>query len=190
MYNQGIKLKQYMRDETMKKSMSVDKKTLCTLSTDTAGKLDVFGHNGDTLGVDGAQVGVLKQSHKVCLTGLLESTNGSTLEAKIGLEVLGNFSDQALEGQLADQQLSRLLVSPDLTKGDSTGPVSVGLLDTPCGRCALPGSLGGQLLARSLSSSRLSGCLLGTCHSERILSVITITLMGSSLVASLPQISE
>ena len=35
---------------------------LSTLSADTAGKLDVLGHDGDTLGVDGAQVGVLKKT--------------------------------------------------------------------------------------------------------------------------------
>ena len=31
---------------------------LCTLATDPPGQLDVLGHDGDTLGVDGAQVGV------------------------------------------------------------------------------------------------------------------------------------
>ena len=36
---------------------------LSTLSTDTAGQLDVLGHDGHTLGVDGAQVGVLKQTN-------------------------------------------------------------------------------------------------------------------------------
>ncbi len=36
--------------------------SLSALSTDAAGQLDVFGHDGDSLGVDGAQVGVLKQT--------------------------------------------------------------------------------------------------------------------------------
>jgi len=106
--------------------------TLSTFPTDTPGKLDVFGHDSDTLGMDGAQVGVLKETNQVCLTGLLKSTNGSTLESEICLEVLSNFSDQALEGQLTDKKLCRLLVSPDLTKGNSSGPVSVGLLHTSC----------------------------------------------------------
>ena len=44
---------------------------LSTLSTDTAGELDVLGHDGDTLGVDGAQVGVLEQPDEVSLAGLL-----------------------------------------------------------------------------------------------------------------------
>ena len=33
---------------------------LCTLSADSAGQLNVLGHDGDALGVDGAQVGVFK----------------------------------------------------------------------------------------------------------------------------------
>ena len=36
---------------------------LSTLATDTAGKLDVLGHDGHTLGVDGAEVGVLKETN-------------------------------------------------------------------------------------------------------------------------------
>ena len=38
---------------------------LSTLSADTAGELDVLGHDGDTLGVDGAQVGVFEESYEV-----------------------------------------------------------------------------------------------------------------------------
>ena len=55
---------------------------LSTLSTDTTCQLDVFGHDGDTLGVDGAQVGVLKQTHQVGLTGLLQRTNHCCLGGK------------------------------------------------------------------------------------------------------------
>ena len=47
---------------------------LGTLTTDAAGKLDVLGHDGDTLGVDGAQVGVLKQTNQVSLAGLLQKS--------------------------------------------------------------------------------------------------------------------
>ena len=45
---------------------------LSTFTTDTAGKLDVLWHNGDTLGVDGAQIGVLKQTNEISLTSLLK----------------------------------------------------------------------------------------------------------------------
>ena len=45
---------------------------LGTLSTDTSGQLDVLGHDGHPLGVDGAQVGVLKQTDEVSFASLLE----------------------------------------------------------------------------------------------------------------------
>ena len=46
---------------------------LSTLSTDATSELDVLGHDGHTLGVDGAQGGVLKETNQVSLTGLLQS---------------------------------------------------------------------------------------------------------------------
>ena len=139
-------------------------RSLGTLSTDAAGELDVLGHDGDTLGVDGAQVGVLKETNQVSLRGLLQGHDGAGLEAQVGLEVLGNLPDQALEGQLADEELSGLLVPPDLTKGYGTGAVPVGLLDTTGGGGGLASGLGGQLLPGGLASSGLAGGLLGTGH--------------------------
>ena len=137
---------------------------LGTLTTDAAGKLDVLGHDGHTLGVDGAQVGVLKETNKVSLGSLLESHDSGGLEAQIGLEVLGDLTDQTLEWQLADEQLCGLLVTTDLTESDCSRPVTMGLLDTSGGGGGLPCSLGGQLLTWSLSSSRFTGGLLGTSH--------------------------
>ena len=137
---------------------------LSTLTTDTAGKLDVLWHDGDTLGVDGAQVGVLEKTNEVSLASLLEGHDSGALETKVSLEVLGNLTDETLEGQLADKKLSGLLVSSDLTESNSSWPVSVGLLDTSGGRGRFTGSLGGQLLPGSLSSSGLTGGLLGTSH--------------------------
>jgi len=79
--------------------------------------------------VDSAQVGVLKETDQIGLTGLLEGTDGGALEPQVSLEVLSNLPDKTLEGQLADQELSGLLVSSDLTESNCSGPVSVGLLD-------------------------------------------------------------
>ena len=116
-------------------------------TTDHSVQLDVLGHDGDPLGVDGAEVGVLEEPHEVGLTGLLESHHGGALEAEVGLEVLGDLPDEALEGQLTDEKLSGLLVAPDLPQSHSSGPVSVRLLDSSGSRGRLPGSLGGQLLS-------------------------------------------
>ena len=56
---------------------------LSTLSTDAAGELDVLGHDGHTLGMDGAQVGVLEKTNKVGLASLLQSHAGGALEMEI-----------------------------------------------------------------------------------------------------------
>ena len=138
--------------------------SLSTLTADTTSELDVLGHDGDTLGVDGAQVGVLKQADEVGLASFLQSHDGGRLEAQISLEVLSDFTDQTLEGQLADQQLGALLVSADLTQRDGAGPVAVGLLDSAGRGGGLASSLGGELLPGGLASGRLASCLLGTGH--------------------------
>ena len=142
------------------------RKHLSTLSTDAAGELDVLGHDGDTLGMDGAQVGVLEKSHEVSLAGLLEGHDGGALEAQISLEVLGDLTDKTLEGQLADEKLGGLLVTTDLTESDGSRPVTMGLLHTPGGGCTLASGLSGQLLAGSFTSGRFTGSLLGTSHFE------------------------
>lgn len=97
------------------------------LAADAASELDVLGHDGDPLGVDGSQVGVLKQTHQVSLSSLLEGKDSAGLKSQISLEVLGNLTHQPLERQLADEQLSGLLVLADLTQGDSSWPVPVSI---------------------------------------------------------------
>ena len=93
---------------------------LRALATETAGQLDILGLDGDTLGVDGAQVGVFEERDEVSLDGLLKGANGGALEAEVRLEVLGDLTDETLEGELADEQLGGLLVATDLTESDGT----------------------------------------------------------------------
>jgi hypothetical protein len=137
---------------------------LRTLATDATGQLDVLGHDGDTLGVDGAQVGVLEQADQIGLAGLLQGHDGRALEAQISLEVLSDLANEALEGQLADEQLGALLVATDLTQSDGAGPVTMGLLHASGGRRALASGLGCQLLPGGLASRRLASGLLRTRH--------------------------
>jgi hypothetical protein len=68
--------------------------------------------------MDGAQASVLKQRDEVSFAGLRQSEDSSALESEVVLEVLGNLTDETLEGKLADQEISRLLVLADFTKGD------------------------------------------------------------------------
>ena len=137
---------------------------LRALSADAAGELNVLGHDGDTLGVDGAQVGVLEETDEVGLGSLLKGKDGRSLEAKVALEVLGDLANETLEGELADEQVGGLLVATDLTESDGSWAVTVGLLDASGGGGGLASGLGGELLAGGLASGGLAGGLLGTGH--------------------------
>ena len=135
-------------------------------AANSAGQLDVLGHDGDPLGVDGAKVGVFEEADQVSLTGLLQCHDSGTLEPQLGLEVLSNFPDKSLEGELSDQQLGALLVATNLTQGNSSRPVSVGFLDATSSRGTLAGRFGSQLLPGGFSTSTLSCRLLGASHDE------------------------
>jgi len=137
---------------------------LAALSANASGELDVLGHDGHSLGVDGAEVGVFEEGHQVGLGGFLESDNRGSLETKVVLEILSDFSNESLERQLAHQKFGGLLVATDLSKGDGSRSVSVWLLDPAGRRRALSGGLGGELLTRGFASGRLTGGLLGTSH--------------------------
>jgi hypothetical protein len=134
-------------------------------ATDAAGELDVLGHDGHSLGVDRAQVGVLEDANQVRLGGLLQDGEGTHIEAHVGLEVLRDLADQALEGQYADQQLRRLLVLADLAERHGARAVAVGLAFLGA---ALKGGLArrveGELLAGRLATSGLASGLFSTSH--------------------------
>jgi hypothetical protein len=141
---------------------------LGTLPTDSAGKLDVLRHDGHSLGVDGAQVGVLEETDQVGLASLLKRHNGRALESQVGLKVLCDFTDQALEGQFPDEKLGALLVPSDFSQSDGSWPVSVRFLNSSSCWCALTSGLGGQLFPWGLASSGLSSCLLCSCHLDSV----------------------
>ncbi len=70
--------------------------------------------------MDSAKVGVLKEGDEVSLNGFLECADGRGLEAEVGLEILSDLTDKALEWQLADEELSGLLVTTNLTESDGS----------------------------------------------------------------------
>ena len=81
--------------------------------------------------------------------------------------VLSNLADEALEGELAEQEVRRLLVAADLAEGDGARTVPVWLLDASCCRGGLAGSLRCQLLPGSFTAGGFAGRLLGTSHRGR-----------------------
>ena len=135
-----------------------------SLSTDSAGELHVLWHDSDSLGVDGAEVGVLEEANHVSLGGLLESKNGRGLESEVALLVSGDLTDESLEWELSDEELSTLLELSDLTEGNSSWSESVGLLDATSGGGLLGSSLVGNVLSWVLGAGVLAGGLLGAGH--------------------------
>jgi hypothetical protein len=77
-------------------------KVLCSISTDAAGKLHVPDHDRHTLGVDGAEVGVLEQTDQKSLCSFLEGAKRRALEAKLWFVVLGDLADETLERELSE----------------------------------------------------------------------------------------
>ena len=116
--------------------------------------------------MNGAQVGVLEEANEVGLRSLLKGEDGGSLEAQVALEVLGDLADETLEGELADEEVGRLLVPADLAEGDGSGAVAVGLLHASGGGGGLASCLGGELLAGGLASGGLACGLLGTGHGD------------------------
>jgi len=56
-----------------------------SLATDPRSQMNIFGHDRHPLGMDGAQVGVLKEPHKIRFCCLLQSKHCMALEAQVTL---------------------------------------------------------------------------------------------------------
>ena len=99
-------------------------------ATDAAGELHVLDHDGDALGVDGAEVGVLKYADEVGLTGLLKGEDGEALKAHVlDIESEGGTAYEALKRGLANEEVRGLLVLANFAEGDGARPETVRLLD-------------------------------------------------------------
>jgi hypothetical protein len=136
-----------------------------SLTADSAGELNVLGHDGDSLGVDGGEVGVFEETNEVGLSCLLEGEDGGGLESEVVLELRSNLSDESLEGELSDEELGALLEAADLTESNGAGSESVGLLDTAGDSGgSLLGLLLSDVLSGGLATGVLASGLLGSCH--------------------------
>lgn len=148
-------------------------KRLGALATDATGQLNVLRHDRNTLSMNGAEVGVLKETREVSLRSLLKSTDSRALEAHVLLEIRCDLSNKASKRELGDEQLGTLLVAADLAEGHGSRAEAVRLLDTSVrdgvlARALSTGRLAG-VRARRLASSRLAGSLLRASHgSEKV----------------------
>lgn len=92
----------------------------------------------------------------VCGEGQVSTSQTKAITKETDLEILCDFTNETLEGELANEELSGLLVTPDFTEGDGSGPEAMGLLDTTSrgGSLASSRGLGGELFTRGLAYER------------------------------------
>lgn len=136
---------------------------LRAFAADAPRKLHILGHNSNTFGMNSTQIRVFKQSYEMGFGRMLQGKHGRTLKSQVTVNMHRNLTDQPLERELANEQISRLLVSADFAKGHSSGSITVGLLD-PTRRWTVS-NFGRQQLSRGLPSGALTRSgLLGTSH--------------------------
>ena len=146
------------RADTMKQLI------LESFTSDSSSEKDVLFHDGDSVGVDGAHVGVFEETNEVGFRSLLEGKNGGGLETGFSSDFVSDLLNESLERKLSDQKVGGLLILADFASGDCAGAETVRFLDASGGRRLL-GSLGVELLSGLLDScGALSGGGFGSCH--------------------------
>jgi len=159
-------------------------------ATDSAGELHVLGHDGNSLGVDGAKVGVLEEADHVGLGGLLEGEHGGRLETKLVSVLRSDFADESLERQLSDEELGGFLETSDFAESDSAGSETMGFLDAVSGLLGLLGSgLVGDVLSWVLGAGVFAGGLLGASHCYFLLLIRNRALFDLKLCPRISAIS-
>ena len=76
-----------------------------SISPDPLGQLHVFRHDGHPLGMDGTEVGVLKEPNNVGLHSLLESGEGGGLDAEGGGILQHQTPGKSLERQMRYREI-------------------------------------------------------------------------------------
>ena len=142
------------------------------ISSDSLGELKISGHDGDSLGVNGAKVGVFEEGDEVSLGSFLKGEHSWALESEFLLELVGDFSDESLEGEFSDEEISGFLIFSDFSEGNCSGFESVGFLDSGGDWSWFSGDfLCDQLFSGYLLGSWFSSGLFCSSHLEYVIIV-------------------
>ena len=90
------------------------------VTSHSSGKLHVLSHDGDSLGMDGAEASILENADEIGLGCLLKGNECLSLESKVVVDVTANVSDKSLEWSSWNEKISALLIPFDLSERDST----------------------------------------------------------------------
>ena len=141
---------------------------LRTFTSDSSRQLDILRHDGDSLGVDRAQVGVFEQANQVRFGRFLQGQDRGGLESQVSLEILGDFSDQSLERQLSDEQFRGLLVLADFSPRRYPGGITCGFLTPP-------------VAGADLRAALVASCFLGALPPVDLRAVCLVRAIVSDL---------
>ncbi len=85
--------------------------------------------------------------------------DGGTLEAQIIFKILGDFTDEALKRQLADQKFGRALVLADFSESHRARSKTVRFFHATTRGGCFAGRFDGQLLSGRFAAGRFAGSL-------------------------------
>ena len=115
-----------------------------SLASDSSGQDEVLLHDGHSVGMDSAQVGVLEETNQVCFSCFLDSKQSLGLESDVRVNGFTDGSHESLEWSFLDEHVGGLLVSLDLSEGDCSWSESL-LLHASLSRSGLLLGLAGHL---------------------------------------------
>lgn len=122
------------------------------ITSNSSSQVHVLLHHSYSVGVDGAQVGVLEDAHQVGLRALLKGLHGVRGESQVVVNTVADGLDESLEWSSRQQEVGGLLVSLNFSQGHGSWSepdlllVTLGLLDAFGGSSGLLVHLGSSLL--------------------------------------------
>ena len=87
--------------------------------------------------MDSAEVRVLEKADEVRFAGFLKCQDRGRLKLQVRFEVLGDFADEALEGDLPYEEFRAFLILANLAKCNRAWAIAVRFLHASGGRCTV-----------------------------------------------------
>jgi len=77
-----------------------------SVTSDSFGQLKVSGHDCDSFGMNGTQVGIFEERDEVSFSSFLKGQDSRRLESKFLFPFVSDLSDHSLEGEFSNEKIS------------------------------------------------------------------------------------
>ena len=104
---------------------------LFSFAADPPCQLHVLDHDSNPICMDSAKICIFKKSHQVSLACFLQGHQSGALKTQIWHVIMGDTAHKPLKGELLDEQVSTLLIPPNLPQSHCARPVPMWFLYTP-----------------------------------------------------------